>query len=366
MHTHSQRLERWLGAEQVAAISGAMRHWYGKPIRVGLVPGAVYAAPGGDFVGALRGGHFMSLAEYAAQRAARALRSAARSRGALHAGFTSLSDLLSEATSGGKSQVHTFNKAGTASDAAPQPMSLWNVGAKPAAGGAGGTSGTGRACTRTTTGALGQDNPAISGDQLHLVSGSAQASVPNTLLLYDRLWDMTYNHAAALSTAIDALNRPSRYQTSALAPSNFLAGEVTTALSATAHNLTLTYVDDAGNTAEAAAAYAAPVSASANRLPLASPNWFLPLNAGDRGLRYLTNIAQSTITSVTGVSNFFIGHPLEFLPCPLANLQFPFDWVFKDFGPERVYDNACLAFLEMPKTATTATTYNGMLKMVAG
>lgn len=365
-HTHSQKLERWLGAEQAEAISRAMRDWYGGPIAVGMTPGRVYATRGGDFVGPIEGGYFASLADFAWGRARRVLREASRPRGRLSAGFTSLSDLVSEATAGGKMQEHSFNKAGTASDAAPQPMSLWNVGAKPSAGGSGGTSGTGRGTLRTTTGALGQDNPAVTGDQLHIVSGDLQATVPNTLLLYDRIWDMTYNHASATTTAIDANNRPSRYQTTTLAPSNFLAGEVTTALSATAHNLTMTYVDDAGNAAEAAAAYAAPVSASVNRLPLVSPNWFMPLNAGDRGLRYLTNIAQSTITSVTGVSNFFIGHPLAFMPCPVANLMFPFDWVYRKFGPKRVYTDACLAFLEMPKTATTATTYNGMLNMVAG
>lgn len=365
--THSQRLERWLGAEQVARISLAMRDWHGGPIQVALVPGRVYAAPGGDFVGPIRGGYYACMADFVQQRARRVLREAARRQaGTLHAGFSSLSDLVSEATTGGKSQEHTFNKVGTASAAAPQPMSLWNVGAKPAAGGVGGTSGTGAACTRATTGALGQDNPTVSGDQLHLVSGDASASVANTLLLYDRLWHMTYDHAAALTTAIDALNRPTRYQTAALAPSNFIAGEVTTALSATAHNITVTYVDDAGNSAEAATVYAAPVSAAANRIPLVSPNWFLPLNSGDRGARYLTNIAQSTITSVTGISNFFVGHPLAFLPCPVANLLFPFDWIYRKFGPKRVYDDACLAFLEMPKTATTATTYNGMLNFVAG
>lgn len=364
--THAQRLERWLGAAQVEAISRAMRAWPAGPIAVGNVPGRVYVTRGGDFVGPIRGGYFACAADFAEQRARRILREAARrNAGTLHAGFSSLSDLISEATAGGKKQAHAFNKVGTASAAAPEPMSLWNVGAKPAAGGVGGTRGTGRATTSSTTGALGQAN-AASGDQLHLTTLHAMASVPNTLLVYDRLWDMTWNHATGTSQAIDAANRPTRYQTSALAPGNFVSGEVTTALSATAHNLTLTYVDQAGNTAEAAAAYAVPVSAAANRIPLVSPNWFLPLNAGDTGLRYLTNFAQSTITSVTGVSNFFIGHPLAFLPCPVANMMFIHDGVYSAFNLERIFDGACLSFLEMPKTATTATTYNGMLSMVSG
>lgn len=363
--THSQRLERWLGAAQVEAIVRSMRGWQGDPIPLAAVPGRVFVTRGGDFIGPIEGGYFGNLVDFAAQRAGRILREAFRHRGTLHAGFSSLSDLLAEATTGGKLQEHMFNKVGAASAAAPEPMSLWNVGAKPVAGGVGGTSGTGRATIRTTTGALGQAN-AASGDQLFTVSGDASATVPNTLLIYDRLWDMTYNHASSTSTAIDAANRPQRYQTTALAPSNFVSGEVTTALSATAHTITITYVDDAGNTAEAAAAYAAPVSAAANRIPLVSPNWFLPLNTVDRGARYLTNIAQSTTAAVTGVSNFFVGHALVMLPCPVANILFSYDWVYRKFGPKRIYDDACLAFLEMPKTATTATTYNGLVNMVSG
>lgn len=366
MRMHSQRLEKWLGAEQVEAISAAMRNWPGGPIRLAGVPGHVHAAPGGDFVGAIRGGQCANLQDFVAQRLRRISREAhRRSRGTLHTGFSNLSDLISEATTGGKKQALTYNKVGTTADGVGQPMSLWNVGSFPQAGGVGGTSGTGRVPGRATTGAMGQFD-AAAGDQLHITTLHGSASVPNTLMMYDRLWDMTYNHATATSTAIDAINRPTRYQTALTAPGNFLAGEVTTALSVTAHNLTMTYVDDAGNTAEAAAAYAAPVSASVNRLPLVAPNWFMPLNAGDRGLRYLTNIAQSTIAAVTGVSTFFVGHPLAFIPCPLAFLMHIYDGVYSAFNLERVLDNACVSFLEMPKTATTATTYNGMASLVSG
>ena len=33
-HTHTARLERWLGAEQVETMSRSMRDWYGPPIAV--------------------------------------------------------------------------------------------------------------------------------------------------------------------------------------------------------------------------------------------------------------------------------------------------------------------------------------------
>ena len=330
---HATRLDRWLGESVAENISQAFRLWQGPPVIVHGTPGKLWVEAGGDFCGT----------PFTSQR-----------RG----GFSSLSDLIA-ARSAGQGQDIPFSKTGTAAGSVGQPMSLWNVGNMPAAGGVGGTSGTGRACTNATTGALGQSNAATG--TLHLISGWLNANFANSLLVYDRLWDMTYNHATATSTAIDANNRPTRYQTSALAPGNFISAEVTTALSATAHNLTLTYVDDQGNTAEAAAAYAAPVSAAANRLTLVSPAWFLTLNAPDVGARYLTNIAQSTTASVTGVSNFFIGHPLFVLPAPIANLTFPVDGVNCNVNLARIIDGACLAFLELPKPATNATTYTGLL-----
>ena len=46
-HTHSDRLERWLGADQVQRVTDSMREWYGPPIALAGVPGNVRAAKGG-------------------------------------------------------------------------------------------------------------------------------------------------------------------------------------------------------------------------------------------------------------------------------------------------------------------------------
>jgi hypothetical protein len=217
----------------------------------------------------------------------------------------------------------------------------------------------------STTGALKVVQPS-GGDQSHITTITLQASAVSSLLLFDCLWDMTYNHASATSTAVDASNRPTRYQTAALAPGNFLSSEITTALSATAHTITPTYVDQDGNTAEAAAAYSAAVSAVAGRANTPAGTWFATLNSGDTGLRYVTNIAQSTTASVTGVSTFFIGHPLALVPIPVANLPFIYDGINTAFSLERVYDGACLSFLT-PAIATTGTiTYNGLIRLVQG
>lgn len=364
--THATKLDRWLGPGQTEVYSQMFRDWYGPPVALAGVPGAVYVTKGGEFVGPIKGGGFANLIDFAEQRSRRVLRRwFERNRHQLNAGFASLSDLISEATSGGKSQMLMFSKAATTATTVGNAFSCFNVGTLPSASGVGGTSGTGRKTTDATAGALVFAN-AAGGDTLHLTTWTGQATAVSSLMLVDRLWDMTYNHASALSTSIDASNRPDRYQTAALAPGNFISGEITTALSATAHNLTVTYVDQDGNTAEAAAAYAAPVSAVAGRSPTVAGQWFVPLNAGDTGARYLTTIAQSTITSVTGVTTWWVAHPIAMMPFPVANVPFVMDGINSAFNLQRIYDDACLAFYT-PQIATTGNiTYTGLIQVVSG
>ena len=364
-NTHSQKLERWLGLEATEQLSKMMKGWYGPPIAVAGVPGKVYACGDGDFCGPIKGGYFGNVVDFAEQRYKRILREYTRKNRSTMHGFSSLSDLISEATQGGKSQYLVFSKAATTATTVGNAFVSRNVGTLPAARGTGGTSGTGVKTTRTTTGALGQAN-AAGGDTLHITNITVQASAVSSLLLFDCLWDMTYNHATSTSTAIDSANRPDRYQTAALAPGNFISGEITTALSATAHNLTVTYVDQDNNTAEAAAAYAAPVSAVAGRTPTVAGQWFVPLNSGDTGALYLTNIAQSTITSVTGVTTWFVGSPLALVPIPIANVPFIYDGINSAFNLERVYDDACLSFMTPAIATTGSITYNGLIRLVSG
>lgn len=364
--THADRLDRWLGKGQTEVYSEMFRDWYGPPVALAGVPGAVYVTGGGDFVGPIRGGGLANLIDFAEQRQRRVLRNWMRRQSrTANAGFSSLSDLISEATAGGKSQMLMYSKAATTATTIGNAFSCFNVGALPAASGVGGTSGTGRKCVRTTQGALGQAN-AGGGDTLHLTTWTGQASAVSSLMLVDRLWDMTYNHASSTSTSVNSSNRPDRYQTNDTAPGNFISGEITTALSATAHNITVTYVDDAGNTAEAAAAYAAPVSAVAGRSPTVAGQWFVPLNAGDRGARYIDTIAQSTITSVTGITTWWIAHPIAMLPFPVANVPFILDGINSAFNLQRIYDDACLAFYTPSIATTGGINYAGTIQVVSG
>lgn len=275
--------------------------------------------------------------------------------------FSSLSDLIAEAT-GGKAQQLLFNKVGT-TGVVGSSNTLWNVGNTPVAGGVAGAAPGGTINVDSTTGGIVFNDP-TSGDTTHIVFGAVGATVAsNTLMVYDRIWSVTQSLNA---TNVAQTGVPTRYQSNTGSDSSrgsFISCEVTTAMSATATNATITYMDQDGNTAEAGSAQAMTVSSAVNRIPLAS--FFYVLNSTDNGVRKVTNIASSGAN--TGVANFFIGHPLAIWPCgPVANLWQPQDGINSAFNLAQVKDDACIGFIELTKPATTATTYTGQITLVSG
>lgn len=368
-HTHSDMLERWLGADKVAQLSSAMRDWYGGPIAVQGVPGAVFAAPGGDFIGRIDAGQEVSAVERAVsviKREARRRFARAGMRSRQHGGFASYSDLIAEA-SAGKRYDFVFNKVGTTGVVAAT-NSLWRVGNQPAAGAAASAAPGGVAPTDATTGAFPYTNP-TNPDTLHFVLGTALATVaPNTLLLYDRIFAVAKTMSSTATEAVTGV--PSRYQSTTggaadSAENNFLFVECGTALGATAHNwTTCIYTDQAGNTTVTLPSLTGNSSNIINRLDHPTGQWFAPLATGDTGIKALTQMQCSA--SVTGAIDFVIGHPIAFLPCLVANFACQADGVNTAFNLVRIFDDACLAFLEITKPATGATTYSGMVTAVAG
>lgn len=324
--THSQRAENWLGKECLGHIIDGSKGFYA-PIPVANVPGNVFAYDG-ELYGTIRGGS-----------------------------FSSLSDLISEA-SAGKRQDPLFTKTSTLNVNAAW-ASLWNVGSNPGAGGTPTAIPGGAVPNNDTTGGLRQADPS-GGDTLHITTAFAQGSAaPNTLLLYDRLW-----HASAVqhnTTSAQSITGVPTRHTGTSSAGNFAFLEVTTALNSTAHTITMTYVDQDGNTAEAASAVTAVVSSAVTRIPH-SP-WFIPVNAADKGLRNITQIQMSAAAS--GVSNAVIGRAMAFIPAPNAGSMMVMDGINSAFNLVEVKTDACLCFLEI-KGVGTATTYNGQVILVSG
>lgn len=369
---NSSQLERWMGAEALEEVSRAMKDWYGPPIALHGVPGKVFAHRGGDFRGELAAGFEMSALDRAQdilKRIKRAARIATKeNRLKLNAGFSSLSDLINEATAGGKRYEFNFQKVGTAGAAASECRSLWAVGNMPAAGGAPAAVPGGTAYSSATTGAYPFSNP-TGGDTLHIVSGFPMASVAgNTLLLYDRLFGAPKTASSVATEAVTGV--PTRYQSTTATNADYIGGnfifpEVRATIAGVAHNWTVCTYTDQANAASTLPSLAGISGAATGRLDMTLTWWFAPLETGDVGIKALTQM-QCSVGTVTGSVDFIIGHPLAWMPCPIANIVCPMDGINTAFNLARIFDNACLSFLEVAKPATTATTYNGSFTAVAG
>jgi len=366
--THAEKLERWLGPKNVEHLSRAMRDWPGPPIAISGVPGNVWAMGGGDFRGVIRAGELSHALDYAEQRIKRILRDTARRQAVqASAGFSSLSDLISEATTGGKSRFFTYTKTGS-TGVVSVTNSLWGLGPHPAAGANAAAAPGGESPTDATTGAYTFTNP-TGGDTQHFVQANVLGSAVNTLLLYDRLFQVNKTMNSTATEAVTGV--PTRYQsTTASNPDyiggNFLFVEVGgTALAATAHNWTVCTYTDQANAASTLPSLTGNASAIVRRLDHPVMQWYAPYESGDVGVKALTQMQCSALVA-TGVINFVIGHPIVWCPIPIVNLACSVDGINTAFNLVRIFDDAALAWLEVNKPATTATNYNMTVQTVAG
>ena len=279
-------------------------------------------------------------------------------------GFSSLSDLISEATTGGKLQPLVFTQQGTLA-VANAYESHWTLQGTPGAGVVpGATAAGGSVPTRTTQGALGQANPGGT-DTLHIASFTAMNNVtPGTMILYDRLWHASVTMSSGAGQSIPTSSPPTRY-TGAAAAGNIIWLEVgTSALGATAHSWTVAYVDDQGNVAENASSITGITSCQATRLDHAG-GWFVPLNSGDLGVRSIATFTWgATITG--GPAYIVIARPLAICPMPVAGLANVMDGINSAFNLVQVQTDACLNFMTLRGAGSSATAYGGQINLVSG
>jgi hypothetical protein len=283
------------------------------------------------------------------------------------AGFTSLSDLIAEATSGKRREWH-WQKAGSAGVVSGTNC-LWGLGAQPAAGANASAAPGGQAPTDALQGAPLIDN--VSADTRHIVSAYATASVAgNNLLLYDRIFQVNKTMASAGTESVTGV--PTRYQSSTATNADYAGGNFAfvevggTVLAGTAHNWTVCqYRNQAGTDAQSFPSMTGNSGAIVRRLDHPVNSWFMPLATGDTGVMDLHQM-QCSASVATGVINFVIGHPLAWMPCPIANYVNLFDFIGTAFNLVRIFDDAAMAFLEVNKPATTATNYNMGITAVHG
>lgn len=385
-HTHSDKLERWLGSDQVDSISKNFRNFYW-PVAVHGVPGNVHVMPGGDFTGEIKAGQYMSKEDSAHVTLRKILKHAEqkqRKDNALHTltdlikaerrevlsvgAFASVNEVIAAFT-GGKGQAIPFQKTGSAANAVGNSNDLWTRGGTPSAGAAGSAAPGGVAPTSATTGALPFKNLGTA-DTGHYLNWSLSSSViNNSLLLYDRIFAVVKTMNSTSTEAVTGV--PTRYQNGTAGNVEYIGGNFcfpsnpTTVLAATAHNWTVCqYTDQGSNTGNNFTSVAGVSACVVGGIDLAVGNWFLPLAAGDVGVKALTQM-QCSASVATGTIDFVIGHPIAINACPIANIACLDDGLYTALNLTPILDDACLSFIELTKPATTATNYSGILRAVS-
>lgn len=396
--THADKLERWLGKDQVERISREFKSFYW-PVPVNGVPGKVFVMPGGDFAGEIQAGSFMSAADGAAMtikklkakidakvRASKALMTLAdilhaEDRRMFSVGAFASIDAVVAAYTGGKGQSVMFQKTGVASNAIGNANDLWTRAGFPSAGAAGSAAPVGKGWSKNDNGALPYLNTA-SVDANHYLNWALTASVANnSLLLYDRLFSVAKTMNSTTAEAVTGV--PSRYQNTSSSAVEYAGGNFitisnpTTVLASTAHNVTAAgtavwnYTNQVGTSGRnlnhngTAVQTLAGVSACVvGGIDLAVGSWFIPLAAGDSGIASLQQM-QLSASVATGTLDAVIGHPIAINACPIANIACLDDGLYTAMNLTTILDDACLSFIELPKPATSATNYSGLLRYVS-
>lgn len=396
--THSDKLEKWLGTEQLKSVSDAFKTFY-YPVPLHGVPGNVYVMPGGDFAGEVKAGSYMSKGDSAREVMKRVLKNADRlaKRGSAlgkladliraedvrmySVGAFASIDAVVAAYTGGKGQVIQFSKTGVASNAIGNANDLWTRAGSPGAGAAGSAAPGGKAWSKADSGSIALVNGATT-DSNHYLNWTLTASViNNSLLLYDRLFSVAKTMNSTATEAVTGV--PTRYQSTTTTDVEYIGGNFvtisnpTTVLAATAHNVTQAasavwlYTNQAGtgskqlnNNGTAIQTLAGVSACVVGGVDLAVGNWFIPLAAGDSGIKEIDQMQLSAAVA-TGTLDCVIGHPIAVNACPIANMACLDDGLYTSLNLTSILDDACLAFLELPKPATTATNYSGVLRIVS-
>ena len=205
-------------------------------------------------------------------------------------GFATYNAIIDALTVQARGQARPWTKTMGSTGASGRVHSAWRRAGVPAAG-TDPAALTARQVDSSIAGAMSFANPG-GGRTLHLVRSSGVSSgAPHTLVLVDRLLDYgAIQHNTNLAQPlVNGVALP-RYA-DGKGVMAFL--EVTTGIGATAQNVTASYTDDEGNAGAATTAVAMRASAVADEVPHGTTALWLPLAAGDFGIRSVQSVTFS-------------------------------------------------------------------------
>lgn len=276
-------------------------------------------------------------------------------------------DNIVNSISGGKTARYDWNKiTGAAAYASGRWYDLSQLAGLPVANTYPGTALAWQTCTESTgngTDIFGIPNGGnVSTDLKHLIAaaawGTAATAVPATLMLVDvqGYWPGINMNVA---TAQTLTGTPTLRYANGAGVRPFLV--VTAASGATAHNVALSYTNQAGTSGRAlpvtVACTASAIAGHVTHSGTAANNYgpFLPLASGDTGVQ---NVASVTISAASGsgTAALVLARPLFSLPLTTVSVAAERDLLNQLPSLPRVFDGACLTWLYFAGAATAAST----------
>jgi hypothetical protein len=281
-------------------------------------------------------------------------------------GFTSLDDMTSEITSGKFVRADWNKITGASAYTAGRWYDFGGLAGTPIANAWAGTALAWTTCTESTgngTQIFGIPHGGnVSTDTKHVLNTMAVTAVatgvPGVLMFVDLqgYWPGISTNSATAQTLTGTPTL--RYASGAGCR---LFGVITTASGATAHNIALSYTDQAGNTGNALpVTVAMTASAIAGHIPhtgTAANNYgpFLPLASGDTGVQQVASVTMSA-ASGSGAMALCLARPLFQIPITTASVAAERDLVNQMPSMPRIIDGACIVPLFFAGAATAAST----------
>jgi hypothetical protein len=283
-------------------------------------------------------------------------------------GFSSIDALVSAISASG--QINRIPFVKTVNTGATTAAGRWHELLSVAGTGGGmtltGTAGAGLVCTGATAGAI-PVGPNVAAATRHLLGMSAWTPsallVPSVLLLTDIIH--IYPSLVVVTTPTTLTNHPTWTGTGDTRMTNangVMASALLTTASSAAGQLTLTYLDQAGNSQAQSGSLFGPVAAHpAGALfgavaATANPGGpFMQFAAGDYGVQRVSSYAINT--GATGGTGCIILHrPICTIPLVAANTAGERDFLNQMPTLPRIFDDACLGLFALVGGALTTST----------
>lgn len=271
-------------------------------------------------------------------------------------GFSGYNDLTAKITAGQITETSWFKQWGAGAAVAGRFYDMFQLNGSPVAGAYSGTALNAQVPTDATTGALWLGGN-VAPSTKHVLGGMAQSAVATFVPALLTLVDLCLYYPginANVNTVQNLVN--------STALTRYTSGEglvmwpvVTTALGATASNLSVTYTDHAGNTGNALGmTVPATQSQIVSGLVNSTVGPFLPLAAGDRGVRSVQSVQMSAAMG-GGAFALCIGKRLYDIPIGIAGFPSERDLVNQLPSLPQVQDGACLVWLVQAGAAVAAS-----------